>query len=85
MTYIIRYGSIAAVQYVTLPDGSTATAVYRAERTPPEFSLDASGRRVSLPLAVRDEIDRRFDEVFAVPVEEREPIVRRMQPVVMEA
>jgi len=84
MTYLIRYGSIAAVQYVTLPDGSTATAVY-INPIVMDVSLDSTGRAAPLPFDVLAELTRRFDEVFAVPAEEREPIVRRMQPVTVEA
>lgn len=84
MTYLIRYGSIAAVQYITLPDSSTATAVYVSHRTM-GVTLDSTGRACTLPLGVMLALQKRFQEVFAVPVEEREPIVRRMQPVTVEA
>lgn len=84
MTYLIRYGSIAAVQYITLPDGSTATAVYVSHRTM-DVSLDSTGRACQLPMGVMLALQKRFQEVFAVVASEREPIVRRMQPVMVEA
>lgn len=80
-TYIVRQGAIAAVQYITLPDGRQACAVYMSKNTQPEF--DVNGRRFSaheLPLPVLAEVNRRFGIIFSHPAERREPIVRAMQP-----
>lgn len=80
-TYIVRQGSIAAVQYITLPTGYQVCAVYRSEVKPPEF--DVRGCRFDpgqLPQPVLAEVNRRFGIIFSHPAEHREPIVRAMQP-----
>lgn len=80
-TYIVRHGSIAAIQYITRPDGRQVRAVYLSSREPPEFDIDSRRFDASeLPAAVLAEVDRRFAEVFSVPVERREAIVRAFQP-----
>ena len=54
--YIISHGSIAAVQYVTLPDGQKVTVAY---------VLDGSERELPyLPLEVQAAVNRQFEAIF---------------------
>lgn len=73
-TYTIKHGSIAAVQYVTLPDGSKVTV------TDSKDDLDLP----KLPLEVRAAVNRQFGIVFALPYASREQFVRDSVPFTIE-
>lgn len=88
-TYIIRPGSIASVQYITLPDGQQATAVFLG----PDPWLQGKGSfhietptGGYVPEAVLDEIVRRFTTLFRQPsVADRYEALRHLQPVEIQA
>ena len=86
-TYIVRQSSIASVQYITLPEGRQISAVFRGPNvlprqgaTPLPAEFDAP-----VPMTVRAEVNRRFGIIFSAPVIAREEIVRRLQPVEIQA
>jgi len=65
MKYKIRHGSIAAVQFVTLPNGQ-------------EISVSDSNDEPNikfLPLEVRAAVNRQFGIVFSLPYASREKFI----------
>jgi len=69
--YTITHGSIAAVQYVTLPDGRRITVTDSQE---PDPDKDA------LPLPVLAAINRQFGIVFSLPYERRQAFIENSIP-----
>ena len=75
--YTIRHGSIAAVQYVKLPDGvevSVTDAKDGSELTLPR-----------LPLKVQAAVNRQFGIVFSLPYASRDDFVNNSVPFDVEA
>jgi len=70
MKYTIKHGSIAAVQFVTMPNGKEITI---------SDSKDERNLRY-LPLEVKEIINRQFDIVFSLPYESREEFVQNSIP-----
>ena len=74
--YTIRHGSIAAVQYVTLPNGyevSVTDARDGSEHTLPR-----------LPLEVQAAVNRQFGTIFALPYGMREQFIQDSVPFTVE-
>jgi hypothetical protein len=71
MKYTIRHGSIAAVQYVTLPDGKTVTVTDSKE---PDREKDA------LPIPVLAAVNRQFGTIFALPINQRQTFIDNSIP-----
>jgi hypothetical protein len=70
MIYKIKHGSIAAVQFVTMPNGK-------------EIAISDSKEERNLrylPLEVKEIINRQFDIVFSLPYESREEFVQNSIP-----
>lgn len=79
--YRVRYGSIAAAQFVTLPNGCELWAIYLSADSDVDYSIVGTSEKVSpdsLPMAVRACVNRRFAVVFALPVERRGAAVQSM-------
>ena len=74
MLYTIRHGSIAAVQYVTKPDGSIVTVTDNKEDTD----------LPKLPLEVQAAVNRQFGTIFALPYERREAFIKNSIPFAIE-
>lgn len=72
--YTIRHGSIAAVQYVTLPNGKEISVTDSKE------DLDLP----KLPLEVQAALNRQFGIVFSLPYASREQFVRSSIPFTVE-
>jgi len=72
--YTIRHGSIAAVQYVTLPNGKEISV------TDSKDDLDLP----KLPLEVQAAVNRQFGIVFSLPYASREQFVRNSIPFTVE-
>ena len=72
--YTIKHGSIAAVQYVTKPDG---TIVYVTDS---KDDLDLP----KLPLEVRAAVNRQFGIVFSLPYEQRQKFIDSSIPFEIE-
>jgi len=70
MKYIIKHGSIAAVQFVTMPNGKKITV---------SDSKDEPNLRY-LPLEVKTEINRQFSIVFSLPYDSREEFIQNSIP-----
>jgi uncharacterized lipoprotein YbaY len=65
--YTITHGSIAAVQYVTLPNNDKVTVTY---------ALDGSERELpKLPLEVQAAVNRQFGTIFALPYDSRQAFI----------
>ena len=74
--YTITHGSIAAVQYVTLPDGQKVTVTY---------VLDGSERELPyLPLEVQAAVNRQFEAIFALPYDSRQGFIDNSIPFEVE-
>jgi hypothetical protein len=73
--YTIRHGSIAAVQYVTRPDGVTVAVTDSRE---PDRDKD------TLPLPVLAAINRQFGIIFALPYERRQAFIDASVPFTVE-
>jgi hypothetical protein len=74
--YTIRHGSIAAVQWVTLPDGSEVSVT---------DAKDGSELRLPrLPLEVQAAINRQFGTIFALPYGMREQFIKDSVPFTVE-
>ena len=74
--YTITHGSIAAVQYVTLPDGQKVTVTY---------VLDGSERELPyLPLEVQAAVNRQFGTIFALPYDSRQGFIDNSIPFEVE-
>ena len=74
MKYKIRHGSIAAVQFVTLPNGQ-------------EISVSDSNDEPNikfLPLEVRAAVNRQFGIVFSLPYASREKFISESMPFEIE-
>ena len=75
MKYIIKHGSIAACQYVILPDGKQVTVTDSQE---PDKAKD------SLPLEVRAQVNRQFGIVFSLPYASRQAFIDNSVPFEVE-
>ena len=65
--YTITHGSIASVQYVTLPDGQKVTVTY---------ALDGSELELpKLPLEVQASVNRQFGIIFSLPYASRQAFI----------
>ena len=74
--YIIKHGSIAAVQYVTLPSGDKVTVTY---------ALDGSEKELlKLPLEVQAAVNRQFGTIFALPYDRRQAFIDNSIPFEVE-
>ena len=73
--YKIKHGSIAAVQYVTHPDGKTVTVTDSKE---PDRDKD------SLPLPVLAAVNRQFGIIFSLPYEMRQGFIDESIPFEIE-
>jgi uncharacterized lipoprotein YbaY len=74
--YTITHGSIAAVQYVALPDGSEVTVT---------DAKDGSERELPrLPLEVQAAINRQFGTIFALPYHRRQAFIDNSTPFEVE-
>jgi uncharacterized lipoprotein YbaY len=70
--YTITHGSIAAVQYVTLPNNDKVTVTY---------ALDGSERELpKLPLEVQAAVNRQFGLIFALPYDSRQAFIDNSIP-----
>jgi hypothetical protein len=65
--YIITHGSIAAVQYVTLPDGQKV--IVTDARDGSEIELP------KLPIEVQAAVNRQFEAIFALPYDNRQGFI----------
>jgi hypothetical protein len=65
MKYTIKHGSIAACQYVTLPNGETITVT---------DSLDEPNLK-HLPIEVKAAVNRQFGIIFSLPYGERQKFI----------
>jgi hypothetical protein len=70
MKYTIKHGSIAAVQYVTLPDGIVVTVT---------DSKDDLGIK-KLPLKVQAAVNRQFGAIFSLPYSQRQSFIENSIP-----
>jgi len=70
--YIITHGSIAAVQYVTLPDGNKV--IVTDARDGSEIELP------KLPLEVQAAVNRQFVTIFALPYDSRQGFIDKSIP-----
>lgn len=74
--YTITHGSIAAVQYVILPDGSKVTVT---------DARDGSERDLpKLPLEVQAAVNRQFGTIFALPYNSRQAFIDNFIPFEVE-
>jgi hypothetical protein len=72
--YTIRHGSIAALQWVTLPDGKKVSVTdSREDETLPR-----------LPLEVQAAVNRQFGTIFALPYGMREQFIKDSVPFTVE-
>jgi hypothetical protein len=70
--YTITHGSIAAVQYVTLPNNDKVTVTY---------ALDGSEMELpKLPLEVQAAVNRQFGTIFALPYDDRQGFIDNSTP-----
>ena len=70
--YTITHGSIAAVQYVTLPDGDKV--IVTDARDGSEIELP------KLPLEVQAAVNRQFVTIFALPYDSRQGFIDNSIP-----
>ena len=75
MKYTIQHGSIAALQYVTLPDGRQVRVTNSNE---PDREKDA------LPMEVKAAINRQFGIIFSLPYNQRQAFIDNSQPFTVE-
>ena len=75
MKYKIKHGSIAAVQYVTLPDGREITVTDASDEPNMRF----------LPLEVKAAVNRQFGLIFALPYASRQAFIDNSIPFEIEA
>jgi hypothetical protein len=71
MKYIIKHGSIAALQYVITPDGKELRIVDTKEFQP-DFE--------ALPLSVKAALNKQFGIVFSLPYSERQRFIDNSIP-----
>jgi hypothetical protein len=76
MKYIIKHGSIAALQYVTFPYGEIVSVTDATDGS--ELILPV------LPLPVRVAINRQFGIVFSLPYEMRQAFIDNSIPLEIE-
>lgn len=74
--YKITHGSIAAVQYVTLPNGSKITVTDAKDGS--EIDL------LRLPLEVQAAVNRQFGTIFALPYDSRQAFIDNSIPFYVE-
>jgi chromosome condensin MukBEF MukE localization factor len=74
--YIITHGSIASVQYVTLPDGNKV--IVTDARDGSEIELP------KLPLKVQASVNRQFGLIFALPYDSRQAFIDNSIPFEVE-
>jgi hypothetical protein len=74
--YTITHGSIAAVQYVTLPDGNRVTVTDARDGS--EIELPR------LPVAVQAAVNRQFGTIFALPYDSRQAFIDNSIPFEVE-
>ena len=74
--YKITHGSIAAVQYVTLPDGEKV--IVTDARDGSEIELPR------LPLEVQNAVNRQFGTIFALPYDSRQGFIDNSTPFEVE-
>ena len=70
MKYTIKHGSIAAIQFVTMPNGKKIAI---------SDSKDERNLRY-LPLEVKEIINRQFGAVFSLPYDRREEFIQNSIP-----
>jgi hypothetical protein len=70
--YTITHGSIAAVQFVTLPNGSKVTVTDAQDGS--EFELKR------LPLEVQSAVNRQFGIIFSLPYNNRQAFIDNSIP-----
>lgn len=75
MKYTIKHGNIAAVQYVTLPDGREIMVTDSKE---PDKEKDA------LPLPVLAAVNRQFGIIFSLPYAQRQAFIDSSIPFEIE-
>jgi hypothetical protein len=75
MKYKIKHGSIAAVQYVTLPDGREITVTDASDEPNMRF----------LPLNVKAAVNRQFGVIFSLPYASRQAFIDNSIPFEIEA
>lgn len=75
-TYTIEHGSIAAVQYITTPEGRKVTACGGTKEYQPEFE--------ALPLQVRAEVNKQFGIVLSLPYSKRQSFIDNSIPFTVE-
>ena len=75
-TYTIRHGSIAAVQFVSLPNGKEISVTNATDGS--EWQLP------KLPIEVRAAVNRQFNIVFALPYASREQFIKDSVPFIVE-
>jgi len=88
MAYTIKHGRIAAIQYITTPEGEGLSAIYTSEGKQPEAYPEGNMSRDiwdTLPLPVRAAINRQFGIVFSLPYNSREDFVMSSQPFTVES
>ncbi len=74
MKYKIKHGSIAAVQYVTLPSGQQITVTDSGDEPNMRF----------LPLEVKAAVNRQFGLIFALPYASRQAFIDNSIPFEVE-
>ena len=74
--YTITHGSIAAVQYVTYPDGNKV--IVTDARDGSEIEL------LRLPLEVQAAVNRQFGIIFALPYDSRQGFIDNSIPFEVE-
>jgi hypothetical protein len=75
--YTITHGSIAAVQYVTLPNGDKVTVTDAKDGSELELKR--------LPLEVQAAVNRQFGIIFALPYDSRQAFIDNSIPFDVEA
>jgi hypothetical protein len=70
--YTITHGSIAAVQYVTLPDGDKVIVTDARDGSEIELS--------KLPLEVQAAVNRQFGAIFALQYDDRQGFIDNSIP-----
>jgi len=74
--YTITHGSIASVQYVTLPDGQKVIVTYAQDGSEKELP--------KLPIEVQAFVNRQFGIIFILPYESRQDFIDNSIPFEIE-
>jgi hypothetical protein len=74
--YTITHGSIASVQYVTLPDGQKVIVTYAQDGSEKELP--------KLPIQVQAFVNRQFGIIFILPYESRQDFIDNSIPFEIE-